>query len=105
MKRVRAGRDDAQSVVVRWADVGSSRTALMAVTQAGVDLDALERALIRFALEAHDGNQTRAAAFLGLSRSALIYRMQKHGIGLAAGRTHRSQNPAGAGRCGEESSR
>ena len=90
---------------MRWAGLDVSPTAQMLVSRSGVDLDAVERALIRFALGAHDGNQTRAAAFLGVSRSALIYRMQKHGIGLTDGRAQRSEAPADAGPHGEESAR
>ncbi len=52
------------------------------VPDAGLDLGAVERALIRFALESHGGNRTHAAAFLGLSRSALLYRMQKFGLAV-----------------------
>ena len=44
----------------------------------GPILVAVERALIQFALDTHGGNRTHAAQFLGLSRSALLYRMQKH---------------------------
>ncbi len=46
----------------------------------GVDLAQLERACIRRALEHTAGNQSRAARLLGISRHALIYRMQKHGL-------------------------
>ncbi|MBI2835120.1 MAG: hypothetical protein HYX76_11915 [Acidobacteria bacterium] len=52
----------------------------MAVPASGIDLEAVERALIVFALASSGGNRTRAARFLGLSRSALIYRMHKHGL-------------------------
>lgn len=44
----------------------------------GLSFQELERALIGFALERHGGNQTRAARFLHLSRSALLYRMRKY---------------------------
>lgn len=47
----------------------------------GISLDEVERDLIRAALDRHDWNQTRAAAYLGITRSALLYRMEKHGIG------------------------
>jgi two-component system NtrC family response regulator len=40
-------------------------------------LEGVERELLRAALEKHDWNQTRAATYLNISRSALIYRMQK----------------------------
>ncbi len=43
-------------------------------------LDTVERAAIAAALEATGGNQTHAAMNLGLSRRALIYRMEKHGL-------------------------
>ncbi len=56
----------------------TARTAHVAVPPVGVSLAVLERAVIRFALERHGGNQTRAARFLHLSRSALLYRMQKY---------------------------
>jgi len=46
----------------------------------GVRLEDLERELIRQALERHDGNRTRAARELGLTRNTLLYRMQKHGL-------------------------
>ncbi len=40
----------------------------------------VERAAIVAALEAEDDNQTRAARRLGLSRRALIYKMEKYGL-------------------------
>ena len=40
----------------------------------------VERAAIVAALEADSGNQTRAARRLGLSRRALIYKMEKYGL-------------------------
>jgi transcriptional regulator with PAS, ATPase and Fis domain len=39
-----------------------------------------ERRAIQEALEAEDGNQTRAARRLGISRRALIYKLDKHGL-------------------------
>ena len=58
---------------------------VIAVPESGVDVEAVERALIVFALERAGGNRTRAARFLHLSRSALIYRMHKHGLAGDAG--------------------
>lgn len=46
----------------------------------GVRLGELEKDLIRQALERTGGNRTRSAALLGLTRSALLYRMQKFGL-------------------------
>ena len=46
----------------------------------GISLDDVERDLIRAALDRHDWNQTRAAAYLGITRSALLYRMEKYTI-------------------------
>jgi DNA-binding NtrC family response regulator len=46
----------------------------------GVSLEAIERELISRALDRNDGNQTRAARFLDISRRTLIYRMEKHGL-------------------------
>ena len=40
----------------------------------------VERAAIVAALEAEEHNQTRAARRLGLSRRALIYKMEKYGL-------------------------
>ena len=63
--------------------LGSSdrvRNVVIAVPESGADVEAVERALIAFALERTGGNRTRAARFLRLSRSALIYRMHKHGL-------------------------
>ena len=65
------------SVVVRRSDASPL---VVVVPDSGADINAVERALIAFALERTDGNRTRAARFLALSRSALIYRMHKHGF-------------------------
>ncbi len=46
----------------------------------GVSLEAIERELISRALERYAGNQTHAARYLDISRRALVYRMEKHGL-------------------------
>jgi two-component system NtrC family response regulator len=46
--------------------------------EGGVDLAVLEKTLMEKALERTGGNQTKAAALLGLTRQTLIYRMEKH---------------------------
>lgn len=46
----------------------------------GVDLETVEVALIRQALQRAGGNKTRAAELLGLTRHTLLYRLEKYGI-------------------------
>ncbi|GAW28331.1 sigma-54 dependent transcriptional regulator [Carboxydocella sp. ULO1] len=46
----------------------------------GINLEEVERELIRLALVRSGGNQTQAARLLGITRSALIYRMEKYGL-------------------------
>jgi DNA-binding NtrC family response regulator len=46
----------------------------------GMDLERWERAMIEQALRDSDGNQTRAAQRLGISRDTLRYRLKKYGI-------------------------
>jgi two-component system NtrC family response regulator len=46
----------------------------------GISLEKVERELILTALEKHDWNQTRAAAYLDITRSTLLYRMQKYAL-------------------------
>ncbi|HQU92120.1 MAG TPA: helix-turn-helix domain-containing protein [Pyrinomonadaceae bacterium] len=45
-----------------------------------IDLDEVECEIIRGALERHEGNQSQTSRYLGITRSALIYRMQKYGL-------------------------
>jgi DNA-binding NtrC family response regulator len=46
----------------------------------GLDIEEVEKELIRQALEQTKWNQTRAARLLNLTRDALRYRMQKFGF-------------------------
>ncbi len=45
-----------------------------------INLDDLEREIIRTSLARHDGNQSQTSKYLGITRSALMYRMQKYGL-------------------------
>ncbi len=45
-----------------------------------IDLEAVECEIIRAALARFDGNQSQTARYLGITRSALIYRMQKFSL-------------------------
>jgi two-component system NtrC family response regulator len=47
------------------------------IPESGLDIEALERALIVKALQKSGGNVSRAARLLGLSRRTLQYRMEK----------------------------
>jgi two-component system, NtrC family, response regulator AtoC len=49
--------------------------------EAGLSLEAVERALVVAALERAGGNQSAAARLLGVSRDTLRYRMDKFGLG------------------------
>ena len=60
------------------ADTGGN--GIFYLPKSGVDLEAVERDLIRQALERTGGNGTRAAQLLGLSRDQLRYRVAKHQI-------------------------
>lgn len=50
----------------------------------GIDLEKVEKDLIIKSLKMSDGNQTKAAELLSITRSALIYRMQKYDIKFEA---------------------
>ncbi|MFI5331158.1 MAG: sigma-54-dependent transcriptional regulator [Desulfobaccales bacterium] len=54
----------------------------MKLPATGLNLEALVKGLIIQALELSNGNRTRAARFLGISRPTLIYRLEKYGIEL-----------------------
>lgn len=54
----------------------------MKLPAAGLNLDELIKGLITQALKLNNGNRTRAAKFLGISRPTLIYRLEKYGIEL-----------------------
>ncbi len=48
--------------------------------EAGVDLEEVERSLLEQAMDRTEGNQSAAARLLGISRYALRYRLEKHGL-------------------------
>jgi DNA-binding NtrC family response regulator len=59
----------------------------------GISLEAVERELIRRALDKFNGNQTKAARYLDISRKTLIYRMEKYGL-KPRGETEAGEEPA-----------
>ena len=50
----------------------------------GMTLEQVERHMIVHALDQHQGNISRVAKALGLSRTALYRRLERHGLGSAA---------------------
>ncbi len=61
--------------------IETSHEFTMTLPPQGISLETVERELILMALERSRGNQTKAARLLGITRSALIYRIEKYGIG------------------------
>ena len=73
------------TLLAEGAAVTAADLSFRAVTDAAPKLDEMsleevERALITKALARHDGNVSLAAQALGLSRSALYRRLQRHGL-------------------------
>ncbi|MHB8074078.1 sigma-54-dependent transcriptional regulator [Desulfosporosinus fructosivorans] len=56
------------------------RTGAFELPPEGVSLEELEKSFLQQALEQTGGNQSQAAKRLGLSRHALLYRLEKYGI-------------------------
>jgi two-component system NtrC family response regulator len=54
--------------------------ALIVFPDEGIDLEETEKELIKVALEKAENNRTKAAKLLSITRSALLYRMNKYGI-------------------------
>jgi len=70
----------AQADVVGAGDLGLRRGGEARPRLEELSLEEVERVLIEKALARHDGNVSRAASALGLSRSALYRRLQRHGL-------------------------
>jgi transcriptional regulator with PAS, ATPase and Fis domain len=56
------------------------KVAPFTLPERGIQLDSLEADLIHQALTRTQGNRSKSAKLLGLSRDTLVYRMQKHGF-------------------------
>jgi two-component system NtrC family response regulator len=52
-------------------------TLRMELPDEGISLEEVEKELLLAALQKHNWNQTRAASYLRITRSTLLYRMQK----------------------------
>ncbi|RYZ07599.1 MAG: hypothetical protein EOO73_11520 [Myxococcales bacterium] len=55
----------------------SASKSAFTLPQGGIDLDALERDIIKQAMQRAQGNRTRAATLLGLTRDQVRYRLSK----------------------------
>jgi DNA-binding NtrC family response regulator len=73
----------ARGSVLAPEDLGLRGAADGAPPMEQLTLDEAERLLIQRALDRHDGNVSEAARLLGLSRSALYRRLERHGIRAA----------------------
>jgi len=60
---------------------GESGLPLGPLPPGGLDLIELEKEVIRRALEHCDGNRSRTAAYLGIARHILVYRINKYDLG------------------------
>ncbi len=67
--------------------IGKSRLAAdpAELLSLGLSLDQIEKRLIKEALERAQGNKTKAASLLGISRRALYSRMESHSIPIGGG--------------------
>ena len=66
---------------IRSRSLGRRAALDVEIPDSGIDLDEIERALIDKALEKSEGNVTRAARLLGLTRRTLQYRLEKKDVG------------------------
>ncbi|WP_040848353.1 helix-turn-helix domain-containing protein, partial [Nitrospirillum viridazoti] len=60
--------------------VGGDGLAPSALTLGTLDLETVEAQVIRRALDKHQGNISHAANELGITRTSLYRRMEKHGL-------------------------
>lgn len=85
-----AGALDAAVVSLTWPelDAGTFRAAICPSTPGlPVSLDAAERAHIARTLAHTAGNRRQAALLLGISRSTLLHKIRKYGLGDVRGQT------------------
>jgi DNA-binding NtrC family response regulator len=69
-----------QGAVVHPHDLGLAPTSAASSRIEDRTLEEVEKLLIEKALQRHEGNVSQAAEALGLSRSALYRRLQRHGM-------------------------
>ena len=64
----------------RRESLGPSGDSLLSIPPEGIDLNQVEKELIRQALIRSRGNQTQASHLLSITRDTLRYKMKKYGI-------------------------
>jgi len=67
-------------VIIASVETETGPKPLIVLGPDGVDIRQVERLLVEKAIQQADGNQSRAAQLLGLSRDQLRYRLQKFGL-------------------------
>jgi len=87
MERAVLFADEDTLLATHFATITPTRAAKVGfrLPAAGVDFADLERSLVVQALDASRGNQTRAAALLGMNRDQIRYRIHKFGLAPVAG--------------------
>jgi DNA-binding NtrC family response regulator len=70
-----------QGDTVQVSDLGLKESRATTPPMEDLSLEEVEALLVRKAIDRYGGNISQAAEALGLSRSALYRRLQKHGIG------------------------
>ena len=81
----RRGQEDLEGSPIKVSDAGIIQVSF---PPWGIPLEDLERQVIEEALIHTEGNISQAARLLHISRYALRYRMQKHGIPFPEERHH-----------------
>jgi len=74
------GAENLPAELLAGGGVIEDTAAAFALPASGVRLDDLEQGLIRQALERTQGNRSRAARLLGITRDTLLYRLKKFAI-------------------------
>jgi len=59
---------------------GKTGSAQFTLPRQGISLDETEKDFVRQAMRLADGNQSRAASLLGISRDQMRYRLEKMGM-------------------------
>ena len=71
---------DFESMHTLHKETGAAGGSDIALPEHGLNIEDVERRLVVLALERTKGNQTRAAALLGLHRDQIRYRIEKFGL-------------------------